>query len=284
MKKLVYYVVCLCFLALTYSCKSSQSAVTGTKVPETKVQAEKRSVEKNRYEQALSNAYDFKFLQSKVKYSLGNKSLSGKLNVEHGKRLCMTVTVLGIEVARIEANNKTVLLVDKFDKIYSELTISEFAEKFGFEDEMRYEAFESLLLGRMFVPGSGEADKNDFKKLSWKIEENDVLSGTINKERYVLTYLIGADNNLASTNLKVNRNGSDSTVNWNYSVFQEVEGGAFVTSETLSLNAPEKKLNASLSLSSLNLNAKNWVSFTPSEAYRKVSPKELITAIKNLKN
>lgn len=284
MKKVLYIFVCLSFIALNFSCKSSRKAVSGEVDTEIKQPVEKRSVEKNRYEQALAGVYDFKFLQAKTKYSLGNKSLSGKLNVEHGKRLCMTVAVLGIEVARIEANTKTVVLVDKFDKIYSELSIEEFAEKFGLQDELQYDALESLILGRLFVPGDGEAKKGDFKKLSWNIDDKDLLIGTIAKEKYSLSYIIGADNKLSSTKLKVNRKGSESTVNWQYSGYQQIEGGDFVTSETLSLNAPEMKLNATLTLSSPSVSAKSWISFNPSESYRKVTPKELINAIKNLKN
>ena len=41
----------------------------------------------------------------------------------------MTVTVLGIEVARVEVNRENVVIVDKFDKLYTELTIEEFAER-----------------------------------------------------------------------------------------------------------------------------------------------------------
>lgn len=280
MKKLFYIFACLSIILMS-SCISKKKL---PKSGDTDVNISKPAltVEKNRFEEALNNAYDFKLLQSRAKYSFGDKSLSGRLNVERGKRLCMTVTVLGIEVARVEVDQKNVVIVDKFDKLYTELSIEEFASQFGLQDEMQYEALECLLLGRMFVPGSGEAEAKDFKKINWSNEEGRLL-GNISKPKYVLSYVVGEDNKLAETIVKANRGGSDASIGCTYSGYQSIEGGEFATSETLELRSADKNLKANLSLSAPTL-GKAWTSFQPNEAYKKATIQEIMNAIKNLKN
>ena len=67
----------------------------------------------------------------------------GKLNIEHGKRLCMTVTLLGIEVARVEADEDVLLVVDKFDKVFAALPIAEAVSKLGLQEEAKLETLEA---------------------------------------------------------------------------------------------------------------------------------------------
>ena len=277
MKKALYF---LSLLVILTSCSGKKRIVKGAGDAD----PQKVSVvaaEKNRYEATIQNALDFKILQSRVKYSFGDKSLNGRLNIEHGKRLCMTVTVLGIEVARVEVNRENVVIVDKFDKLYTELTIEEFAERMNLQDEMRYEALECLLLGRIFIPGSGEAEVRDFKKMNWAMKD-DNLTGELTKPRYSLEYVIDKDNRLTNTIVTAKDGSVSKSVAVMYKGYQTVEGGEFATQEQITLINDNKAVKADLTLSA-PIMGKTWTSFTPTEAYKKVTFQELLTAVKNMK-
>lgn len=277
MKKALYF---LSLLVILTSCSGKKRIVKGAGDAD----PQKVSVvaaEKNRYEATIQNALDFKMLQSRVKYSFGDKSLNGRLNIEHGKRLCMTVTVLGIEVARVEVNRENVVIVDKFDKLYTELTIEEFAERMNLQDEMRYEALECLLLGRIFIPGSGEAEVRDFKKMNWAMKD-DNLTGELTKPRYSLEYVIDKDNRLTNTIVTAKDGSVSKSVVFMYKGYQTVEGGEFATQEQITLINDNKAVKADLTLSA-PIMGKTWTSFTPTEAYKKVTFQELLTAVKNMK-
>lgn len=273
----------LSIAVLLSSCTSKKKVVNPTSNPEAEAaQAMESAIQRGRFEESLGKSGDFNLLQLRTKYSLGDKSLSGRLNVEKGKRLCMTVTVLGIEVARVEANDKSVVVVDKFDKLYTELSIEDFAAQFGLKDEMQYDALECLLLGRMFIPGTGEARAKDFNKLEWSID-NGMLIGELSKQKYTLSYIVDEDNRLARTVVSAQREGVDASIACTYSGYQSVENGELAMNESFALKAQNLNLKADLSLSS-PIVGKAWTAFVPSAAYKKVSIQEIIAAIKNIKN
>ena len=262
-------------MALTLvGCRSSRQVAGG-------LDRKELSAARERYEAVIGRNFDYEFLQAKVKYALdGGKALSGKLNIEHGQRICMTVTVLGIEVARVEANRETVTVVDKYDKVYATTTVADAAARLGLEDEARLEAVEALLLGRMFVPGNGLAGKKDFDKLTWYPMENNELQADYMADKYQLSYVIDADNRVVAT--QVNVPEKKASFVWEYAAPVEVANGSMPSPETLPATGA-KPLAAQLTLSNPSVGKRSWTSFEPSANYRQVTFAELIEIIKNLK-
>jgi len=278
----------LAMALLMSGCHSSKNATSG-------LGKEELAAAKERYEAVVARNFKYDYLQAKIKYSLGGgKALNGKLNIEHGKRLCMTVTVLGIEVARIEADQENVTVVEKVDKIYARVPIAEAASKLGLEDEAKLEAVEALLLGRIFVPGKGMAEVSDFNKLTWYPMENSELQGDYLAEKYQLSYVMNDKNYLVATQVKVKKNNPDDNANpnsggnentfvWEYASPTELEGGSLPTEETLTMSGA-RNMSATITMSAPSTAKKNWNSFSPGSNYREVTFAELIETIKKLKN
>ncbi len=262
-------------MALT-GCRSHKVTTSG-------LGKEEMAAAKVRYEAVFARNFDYEYLQAKMKYSLdGSKALSGKLNVEHGKRLCLTVTVMGIEIARIEADQQTVMIYDKFDKVYAKASIAEVVAKLGLESEARLEALEALLLGRVFVPGRGLAASSDFEKLVWYPLENKELQADFVTEKYQLSYVMSPENYLVATQVKVPT--KQSTFVWEYASPIEVEGGWMPTDETLSVAGGGRNMSANLTISNPVVSKKGWKSFEPGSNYREVTFAELFEIVKKIKN
>lgn len=273
MTKTMTLVVALMMTLLMTGCRSSKNMVPG-------MGREELAAAKDRYESVLGRNFEYEYLQAKVKYSLDGKALSGKLNIEHGKHLSMTVTLLGIEVARIEADQEYVTVVDKVDKAYAKVPIAEAAAKIGLEDEAKLEAVEALLLGRIFLPGKGLAAKGDFAKFVWYPMENNELQADYEAERYQLSYVMSPDNYLVATQVKVP--SKESTFVWEYASPTSVEKGSMPTSEILSISGA-RSLSAQLGISDPSVSKKTWKAFTPSSNYKQVSFAELIEIVKNIR-
>ena len=235
---------------------------------------------KTRFESAVGNGGLSDCLQAKARYTFSGKSLSGKFNLEHGKRLCMTVTVLGIEMARIEADTKDVYVVDKLDKIYSKVSVGEFASKIGLQEEASFDALEALFLGRIFVPGQGIAKASDFKRLGWTTQDNGTLTGTYRANRYNLVYSLDVEDRLNQTVVNI-PNGSSSFA-WTYGSWSNTGSCMVPASQTVSAKTSAIDLSAQITLSGMTVGNKGWTSFTPQSGYREVTFPELIEKIKKM--
>ena len=242
--------------------------------------------EKARFESVVRNNYKYDALQSKVKYSLGKTSLNGKMCLESGHRLCMQVNapLIGFEVARVEATQDSVLLVDKYDKMYS---ILDLAKLYDIKDINGHEmeALECIMLGRIYIPGKGLATSKDYNKLSWTTPmladgKQGYSEGLYKGKGYSLLYAIDENGRLVSTLLAVGAK----TARWEYSDYQEVEDGQWVpTQENITVtNADSKEISAGLKLTNPSLGESTWRDFEPSDSYRKVAIKEIGDRIKSL--
>lgn len=237
---------------------------------------------KARYETMLKSEFDFDCLQSKVRYSLGDKSLNGKLYVEHGKRLCMTMTVLGIEVARFEANRDSVTFVAKFNKQYASLPLGEMVSKLGLQEDAGFEVFETLILGRVYVPGKGFAKDGDYKRFAWSSLPDQTVAGQYSGERYELTYVIGPENQLSSTGVAVTSNQLTSVIT--YTARQVVgKTGSLPSVETLDIKGKGLSLSLGLNIDAPSLGTKGWTSFEASGKYEKVPFLQLVESIQKMK-
>lgn len=242
--------------------------------------------EQARFESVVQNSFEYEALQSKVKYSMGGNSLNGKMCLESGQRLCLQVNapLIGFEIARIEATQEQVLLVDKYDKVYTILNLSDLyklEEISGHE----LEALECLMLGRIYIPGKGEAKSRDFKSLTWTTPmladgTQGQSEGLYQGNGYTLCYSIDAKGQLVSTRLTV----GDKSALWEYSDYQEVQKNKFVpTRETITAtNADQQSLSAGISLGAPGLGESTWRDFEASESYRQLTPQEMLDVVKKL--
>ena len=270
---LQYLLLALVAVALT-GCSASRKSTSGTKPS-----AEAKAC----FETAVKSGFDFDCLQSKVKYQLAGKGLGGKLNVEHGKRLALSVTVMGIEMARVEANSDSVVIVNKLDKSYAVLSVAELAEQLGMQREMRYEALEALLLGRIFIPGEGMASASDYKRLAWTVGEENVQLGTYEGENYSLAYQLSPEGQLEQTLVTVP--ARNMTFGWQYAELQKLDnGGKMPAVEVLTGNLKGSAVEMQLTVEKPTLNSKGWTPFQPTEKYRRLELREFVDNLKKLKN
>lgn len=277
MKNKIKILFACCLTLLLTGCRSHRYTVKDLTGPHP---------EKARFEQVVNNSFDYEALLSKAKFSLGGTSLNGKFCLESGKRLCLQVNapLLGFEVARVEASQEKVLLVDKYDKVYSILNLSELyqiEEISGHE----MEALECLMLGRIYLPGKGQAQSRDFNSLAWNTlllpdGSQGQSEGLYQGKNYSLLYAIDEKGQLASTQLTI----GGKSVRWEYADYQQLDKNKMVpTRETITATDQEQKsISAGLSLTSPELNESNWRDFEPSNSYRQITPGELLEIIKKL--
>ena len=280
MNKIFKYISFAAILTVTFVLNSCHTpkVVTGTLTG--------ANPEKARFEHVVQNGYKYEALQSKVKYSLGKSSLNGKMCLESGHRLCMQVNapLIGFEVGRIEATQDSLIVVDKYDKMY---TILELANLYDIKDINGHEmeALECIMLGRIYIPGRGQATSKDYSKLTWTTPsladgKQGYSEGLYKGKDYSILYAIDENGRLVSTLLAV----GGKTARWEYSDYQEVEQGQWVpTQEFITItNADNKEISAGLKLTNPSFGESTWRDFEANDSYNKVSIKDIGNRIKSL--
>jgi len=263
-----------CLLLLLSGCSRSRSVVGGD--------SSYSKADRERYESVVKEHIAYQSLQSKIVFRMRGKSLKGTLRMVEGKRLMLAVNapLLGFEIARIEMDEDSVWMVDKLDKMYAVGTFSEMKERLG--TDISLEALQSLLTGRMYLPGRGTATASDFKRFTWTSMVDGSLVGEYSQDaRYVMSYVIGENNRLKEVALKVP--ARDVEVRWNYAGYTAVENTFWPGSETLTVHIAGKQLKGEMSLGTPSLSIPMWSRFVPSRSYRRVTAAELMEAIKKLK-
>lgn len=243
--------------------------------------------EKARFEAVVKSNYKYDALQSKVKLSMGKAGLNGKMCLESGKRFALSANapLLGFEIGRIEATPDSVVLVDKYDKLYCVVSLAEVTKiKALAGHEM--EALECLMLGRIFIPGVGVATAKDYSRLAWNTPlladgSQGNSQATFDGGDYRLVYSIDSNGQLVSTSLWM-PDGKNAT--WKYSGYQEVEKQKVVScnEEIHATDDKGKTLSAGLTISNPSFGESSWKAFEPTSSYRKVTLKELGEVLKKL--
>lgn len=276
---LKYLSLIMMLIVLMTSCKSTKNFTKDLNGP---------NPERARFESVVANHYKYEALQSKVKLSMGKSSLNGRICIESGKRFCLLANapLLGFEVARIEATRDSVLLVDKFDKIYTVITLGELTKMEALEGR-EMEALEALMLGRIFIPGKGQATSKDYESLKWSTPAttdaaSSISTGVYKGKNYELAYTINAQGQLMQTSLTTS-DGKKAV--WQYTSFQEVDHKNVATAENIiATNAEKKELRAGISFSNPTLGESTWRDFEPTDSYRRVTLEELGEVLKKLAN
>lgn len=273
--KIKYFSFLLILVTLLSACSSQKKVIGSLTGP---------NPERARFEAVVANHYKYEALQSKVKVSMGSSSLNGKFCLESGKRLCLSVNapLLGFEVARIEATADSAILVDKFDKVYTVVTLGELTKMEALAGH-EMEALECLMLGRIFIPGKGQATSKDYGTMEWSTAtsgDDPLSTGVYKGKNYDLAYTINSSGQLTSTSLTMS-DGNKAV--WQYASYQEVDKKKLPVSELIKATSNEKKeLQAGISFSNPTLGESTWRDFEPNASYRRVTLQELGEILKKI--
>lgn len=262
-------------MMLLASCGSSRKAVSD---------AGAGTTEQALFGSAVNASYKYEALQSKVRVTLGRTTLSGKMCLESGKRFGITVNapLIGFEVGRVEATPKEVLVVDKYDKVFCRMPLAQLPIP-GAVAGREMEALECLMLGRIFIPGRGQATLKDFGRLQWTSDaDGRGATGVCEIDGHKLSYHIAANGMLDATTFT---SADGRQVVLTYTDWQAVgkEAQQVSSSESVSLTSGSgKKTTVGMRMTSPSFGASSWTPFTPSSSYREVTLDELMSTLKKV--
>ena len=230
-------------------------------------------------ENALENASGWEALTAKMSLTLdlgrkGETKVSGTLRIKKGEVVQLSIApLLGIEVARAEISPDGILVIDRMNKRYVEVSFAEV--KALAKADLDFHTLQALFLNELFLPGKGDLTARDASSFKVEPEAEGVWLNVKRAKRFGYHFLTEAPEALLKESY-IGLNGTPYGLRWKYDDFRALERKQFPVDMELAFEGGRKPVKAALALSRLSTNG-DWEARTEvSKKYEKVELEEIL--------
>lgn len=230
-------------------------------------------------ENVIDNAGGWGALTAKMTLAVdlegkGATKVNGTLRIKKGEVVQMSITpFLGIEVARAEISPDGVLVIDRVNKRYVQVSFAEV--KALANADLDFHTLQALFLNELFLPGKGDLTSRDVSAFRVEPVADGVELEVKRGKRFSYRFLTEAPAAL----LKESSIGLKDTpylLKWAYGDFRALEQRKFPADMKISFEGGKKPVKASFALSRLSTNA-DWESRTEvSSKYERVELADIL--------
>ena len=230
-------------------------------------------------ENAIENASGWEALTAKMSLTLdlggkGETKVSGTLRIKKGEVVQLSIApLLGIEVARAEISPDGILVIDRMNKRYVEVSFAEV--KALIKADLDFHTLQALFLNELFLPGKGDLTARDASSFKVEPEAEGVWLNVKRAKRFGYHFLTEAPEALLKESY-IGLNGTPYGLRWKYDDFRALGKKQFPVDMKLAFEGGKKPVKAALALSRLSTNG-DWEARTEvSKKYEKVELEEIL--------
>ena len=230
-------------------------------------------------ENVIENAGGWNALTAKMSLTLdlgrkGETKVSGTLRIKKGEVVQLSIApLLGIEVARAEISPDGILVIDRMNKRYVEVSFAEV--KALIKADLDFHTLQALFLNELFLPGKGDLTARDASSFKVEPEAEGVWLNVKRAKRFGYHFLTEAPEALLKESY-IGLNGTSYGLRWKYDDFRALERKQFPVDMKLAFEGGKKPVKAAFALSRLSTNG-DWEARTEvSKKYEKVELEEIL--------
>lgn len=267
------YIVGLLILMFTgfYSCKPTQRIVQAESELEDKTSSDL-------FEDVLHKDLKFSTFSSKlnITISTGKKTLNskGSLRIVHNEAIQLSVQPLfGIEMFRLHVEPDFIVVLDRMNKRYVKESFDDIdgQSPVGFN----FYTLQSLFTNSLFIPEQSIVSNKDYKKFKFsQSSDNYLLSSRDKKSKADYSFFVNGNDQITMTELYMP--GKNYSLRWNYNQFSLMKNLFFPYEMEVAASTQKSKLDASISLSSIELDESLTLSNSIPSSYTRVELKEVL--------
>lgn len=227
----------------------------------------------------ISNAGGWNALTAKMSLAIdlegkGATKVNGTLRIKKGEVIQMSIApLLGIEVARAEISPDGVLVIDRMNKRYVEVSFAEV--KALAKVDLDFHTLQALFLNELFLPGKGDLTQRDVSSFKVEQEADGVLLDVKRAKRFSYQFLTEAPEALLKESL-IGLNGTPYLLRWKYADFRRLNQKQFPADMQVAFIGGTKPVKAGFALSRLSTDA-DWETHTEvSKRYEKVELADIL--------
>ena len=271
MNRIIHIVAGVVMVALMTACSSTRSLKKADSIV---------GMDETEYvENVISNAGGWEALTAKMSLSIdlegkGATKVNGTLRIKKGEVIQMSVApFLGIEVARAEISPDGILVIDRMNKRYVEVSFAEV--KALAHADLDFHSLQALFLNELFLPGKGDLAARDASSFKIGQEAEGVLLSVKKAKRFSYQFLTEAPEALLKESL-IGLNGTPYVLRWKYADFRSLGQKQFPTDMQLAFEGGTKPVKAAFALSRLSTDS-DWETHTEvSKKYEKVELEDIL--------
>lgn len=233
-------------------------------------------------ESILLNAAGHSALTAKMALTLNldgknDTRVNGTLRIKKGEVIQLSIApFLGIEVARAEISPSGILVIDRMNKRYVQVSFADLGTLL--KVDWSYHTLQALFLNELFIPGKLQLTSKDVS--AFKVEQlpAGIWLDVKKAKRFRYRFLTEAPDGLLLTS-RIELGGTPYGLNWDYADFQPLGEKRFPSVMNLLLNGGKKPVKVAFKLSRLSTNS-DWEPHTQvSDKYEKVELEDLIKVL-----
>ena len=272
MHKLPKYSLGLMLLLLVgvYSCKATKRITQSASALENKSSSDL-------FKDVLYKGLEYSTFSSKLNMTIstGTKTLSSKgtLRIVNNEAIQLSIQPLfGIEMFRLYVEPDHIIILDRMNKMLW-MSVG-FAEFVVFTMGQNY-TLQSLFTNNLFVTDKSSVSVQDYKKFKFaESEDNYLLTGRDKKSEVDYNFYVNGNDQIILTELNMPTKGY--SLQWTYDQFSLMKDLFFPYEMKIAASMQKRKLNTSLSLSSIILNDPLSLETSIPDSYTRVELKEVL--------
>lgn len=267
-RHLFFAVSAIAVMLAVAGCGAKKNAVTDNSRHETAAQ---RSIDQLISAQPVFDNARSDNSKVSVEFNKHKVSANAEINIDRNKVIKVNVKVFGIVMAMAEITPEHIVLVDKMNKRYTEMTFAQIQQLYGIA--VSYNDVEALLTNRLFAIGTPD---NKIKKLNPRItmqgdnQQVSFLSSDINHH-----FTFSTDNNRIIKTELITASGNSNII-VNYKDFRTFDKVLFPATMVISIKNKKNSGKASFTLTPLHFNEGAFTSPIDTRKLTKVDLKTII--------
>lgn len=277
MTRRLYHILGITVLVLLLaSCSSTQSLK--------KSQSIEGMTETEYVESVISHAGGWDALTAKMALAIdwegkGTTKVNGTLRIKKGEVIQLSIApLLGIEVARAEISPDGVLVIDRMNKRYVEVSFAEV--KALANADLDFHTLQALFLNELFLPGKDDLTSRDASSFRVEVGLDGVTLDVKKAKRFSYRFLTQAPEALLKESC-IGLMNTPYRLKWEYAGFRPLDAKLFPSEMQISFLGAKKPVKASFALSRLSTNA-DWDAHTEvSKRYEKVELEDILKLLLN---
>ena len=230
------------------------------------------------FEDVLIKEINFTTFSSKMNmsFSTGRRVLNSRatLRIVRDEAIQLSLQpVFGIEMFRLYVQPDCFIILDRMNKRYVHESIDNIKKQFpiGFD----FYTLQSLFTNALFIPEQTTISTSDYKKFKYsKSSDNYLLSARDKKSKIDYSFFVNGNDQITLAQMYMS--ARNYALDWNYNEFVLTDNLFFPLEMEILARTEKRKVETSMSLSSISLNQPLTLDSSIPSSYDKVELEELI--------